>query len=952
MKLSDEPRRIIEYDFPISVVSESGRQEKNMRKGHLWHIHIWWARRPFGVCRSVILASLLPAPIDPNCPQSFKIKAREIFKLNGWTNVDTDEKLHKTIVNFIGNFANWDISFNEAYMQIAQDLIRGAYNGEIPLVFDSFAGNGAIPVEAARMGLESIAIDLNPVANLLLKLGVEYIPSSSQRIVDLYDKWAELFKNRVYEKLKHYYPATATYKTPLAYLWARTVRCEGPNCGVEIPLISQLNITKGKARTHVNLSYNNNTHEIETSVVTNSEKIQNGTAGNGAATCPVCGYTTPKPSVKRQANDNGFGYKLFAVAEVGGNRSGKTYRDPSQVDIDGVLKAEAEYDKGLKQGKYFELTEPFPVHDTRAFTPGLYGIRTWNDAFTKRQLLAFNIMVDTVKECKKELLQSENKETAEFIALLLALSVSNTIHYNTNLSTYLAEHMISIFIQGQSIAMRWDFAEANPLVPQYVGGIDYALSQTKDALVSMSSRTYRKGTVTNANAAELPLPDEIGDLFFTDPPYYDAIPYSDLSDLCYIWLKKMLSEQYPDLFKDVLTPKSEEIVVNLAEAYDGRGIKDHEYYTSQMTKAFIEGSRALKENGIGVIVFAHKSTSGWESLVKSIVDAGLVVTASWPIDTERAARMRAHKSAALGSSVHIVVRKKNKHGITGEWRDVLNELYRVVNNWMKRLAKEGIVGADAIFACIGPALEIFTNYERVEKASGEKVNLNEFLEYVWGSVSKAALNIVFEGADASGFEEDSRITAMWLWTLLTSGSKNEVQSDEVQSGENDPTEKNKKIAGFSLDYDTSRKICQSLGIHLDRVDDLIEIKGDEARLISVIERVDKLFNRRKEEVNVRKGRKNTFQQLSLFEDDDTFIEDDDIGNVKIGETVLDRLHQSMLMFALGKTDALKRFIVDDGVGNDTRFWALAQALSALYPKNSDEKRWVDGILARKKSFGF
>ena len=277
---------------------------------------------------------------------------------------------------------------------------------------------------------------------------------------------------------------------------------------------------------------------------------------------------------------------------------------------------------------------------------------------------------------------------------------------------------------------------------------------------------------------------------------------------------------------------------------------------------------------------------------------------------------------------------------------------------MPRLAEEGVVGADAIFACLGPALEIFSRYSRVEKTSGEVVTLKEYLEQVWAAVAKEALSLVFAGADTAGFEPDARLTAMWLWTLNAGGGGDAASADEADGDIGDDEEtasKSKPKGGFTLEYDAARKIAQGLGAHLEELSHLVEIKGDQARLLPVAERTKHLFGKEEAQAPTRGRGKKKPVQGDLFAD---LIEAEEeagwgvTGAPKAGETVLDRIHQGMTLFAAGRGEALKRFLVEEGAGRDQRFWSLAQALSALYPNDTDEKRWVDGVLARKKSFGF
>ena len=278
---------------------------------------------------------------------------------------------------------------------------------------------------------------------------------------------------------------------------------------------------------------------------------------------------------------------------------------------------------------------------------------------------------------------------------------------------------------------------------------------------------------------------------------------------------------------------------------------------------------------------------------------------------------------------------------------------------MPRLADEGVVGADAIFACLGPALEIFSRYSRVEKASGEAVTLKEYLEQVWAAVAKEALTMIFTGADATGFEEDARLTAMWLWTLKTDEpAKHAKDAKEEENGDADADGGGSRplasLAGFTLEFDAARKIAQGLGAHLEDLASLVAVEGETARLLPVAERANHLFG--KDEGKAAPIRRKRGPQMELFKAaQDTPQAEAIFGETKVekvGATVLDRVHQSMILFAAGRSEALKRFLVEDGAGNNTRFWTLAQALSALYPSSTDEKRWVDGVLARKKGLGF
>jgi hypothetical protein len=507
--------------------------------------------------------------------------------------------------------------------------------------------------------------------------------------------------------------------------------------------------------------------------------------------------------------------------------------------------------------------------------------------------------------------------------------------------------------------MIWDFFEADPL--HAVHSLKSVLNDLRESILAAKIHLVGEGTVLNVPAQELALPDDSVDVLYTDPPYYDQIPYSHLSDWPFVWMRRVGA--FDGLAgADGLVAKNREVVVDRPHSQSPT-THDGAYFRLELRKCFERLQLCMKEGALGVVVFAHQETSAWESLLEGLLEAGFCVTASWPIETERGGRLQAQGTASLQSSIHLVVRPRRNittdgHLVdVGEWREVLHNLPIRIHQWLPRLAEEGIVGADAIFACLGPALEVFSRYSRVEKANGETVPLGEYLEHVWAAVAKEALALVFEGADATGFEADARLTAMWLWTLKapdSNGKAENVGDDEDSDDEQEG--KKPKITGFKLEYDAARKIAQGLGAHLESLTHLVEVSGDQARLLPVSERTKHLFGKDEEEPTRAGGKKKSSAQLNMFAEL-TKAEDAEVAwkekTVKrVGETALDRVHQAMILFAAGRGEALKRFVVEDGVGQDGKFWRLAQALSALYPSGTDEKRWVDGVLARKKQFGF
>src|SRR5579883_3485364 len=1016
-------KRLIEVDLPIKLISEQARREKSIRHGHISTLHIWWARRPLAACRAVLCAALWPDPADENCPPAFRVAVADILAqfaaklptdgtLAGlckrhWKDwlLLTSQTLNPDdwqdssamryhLLNFIADFANWDASNNPTFLATARELTQAAHEslgglpGTRPLVVDPFAGGGAIPLEALRVGADAFASDLNPVAVLLNKVVLEYIPKYGQKLADEVRKWGTWIKERAEKELAEFYPRDPDGATPIAYLWARTIKCEGPGCGAEVPLMRSFWLAKkGERAIALRLVPDPAEKRVNFEIIENAKirEVGGGTVRRGSAECPICGYTTPVASVRRQLKERHGGAKdarLLAVVVTKEGKQGRFYRLSTEKDIEVVQKATEELKRreAAHQGLLTLVPdESLPSQGTLGFRVQLYGMEYWRDLFTSRQTLALITLVNLVQNLENKIIGEYDANLIRAVQTCLALAIDKQADSNSSLCAWRSTSQdIGHTFGRQALPILWDFIEGNILS----GATRDWLNAVEGGLKALESldKEIQPGNAICSSATKQTLSKDMANVLATDPPYYDAVPYADLSDFFYVWLKRSIGDKYPDLFSTELTSKDEECVVDEVKGHNKA------YFENMMGQAMAEGCRILAPDGICVVVFAHKSTSGWEAQLQAMIDAGWTITGSWPIDTEMGTRLRAIDSAALASSIHLVCRpRKNPDGSmrtndVGDWRDVLQELPRRIHEWMPRLAAEGIVGADAIFSCLGPALEVFSRYSSVERADGEPVTLKEYLEHVWAAVSREALHTIFQGADTSSFEPDARLTAMWLWTLSAANEKNgtgneqadgksatikETSADYVAAdveaeAEDEEEEAGPKpgLNGYVLEFDTARKIAQGLGAHLDKVGTLVEIKGSSARLRPLQERARFLFQKGADDLSLAKPRKKAkIQQQSLFSLPELAEEIDIAGSMgempefNLGTTVLDRVHQAMLLYASGRIDVLKHFLKEEGAGTDERFWKLALALSSLYPRKSDERRWIDGVQTEKKSLG-
>jgi len=841
------------------------------------------------------------------------------------------------------------------------------------------------------------ASDLNPVATLILNTMLVGIPRGGPDLVERLERAARRILQQMDSELADLFPASENQRRPVAYLWARSVRCETPNCGAEIPLVRSfwLSTRKG-AKTAlraivIKSAEGPPTIALEVFQPARDADVASGTIRLAKAKCLACHTVLPPERLRSQMREQhggadtifdpagnrlGGARLLAVVSERMEGRGGKLFREPTAEDYRAVRLAQERVialhagPSGLNPVP----DEPVSQDGTGSVGGGYrtrkYGIERFGQFFSARQKFVYASFAGVIAD-----LQAGDDVLKE----LLALALDKVIDFNCSLSKWRPAHEdIGDLFGRQALPMVWDYVETNVLARTYVG-FERAVSHAAKVISFVRASTTNVGNVQVADARYHPLPAEAAEVFFIDPPYYDAVPYADLADFFFVWLKRALPGhpllRDPFMPENRLTPKAGEIVRDEVNHLDGRPKKTHQFYEKEMGAAFAEGLRLLKPDGIGCVVFAHKTTEGWEALLGGMIKGGWIIVGSWPIATEMSSRLRARESAALATSVHLVCRPRPANAPVGDWGNVLRELPKRVGDWMERLQSEGIRGADLVFACIGPALEIFSRYSGVETADGREVKLAEYLEKVWEVVGRAALEQVLGTAEAKArngaagaVEEDARLTALFLWTLQSTnggstGTGTEDTDVEEDSGadEEEETTSHGKAKGYSLVFDVVRRFAQPLGIELSNWEGrVIETKKGVVRLLPIAERAKQLFGedgaqavaaRLEQQVTVGT---NPLQGM-LFPDmrlSDAPAIRTKRGRVDLSDeslaaaseaTTLDRVHAAMLLQAGGRTNALRALLkAEQERGPD--FLRLANAFSALYPKGSEEKRLIDAML--------
>lgn len=928
--MSDGRPRLIERAFPLKQASLDSMHEKSVRHGHASTLHIWPARRPLAACRAVLIATLLP---DPGNPKERKklceliggkvVQKTEKKKMpNGAVTERVKEETRGGILHWIGSVPssgskkkreefNQKAQAYESNIKWLKQEIRKAYGGRAPRVLDPFAGGGAIPLEAMRLGCETTAIDINPVAWFVEKCTLEYPQKLAARThklpdfilededfmedfykthphlvgrtkktkrqkatpqLDLYDKgdserspkaslawhvraWGTWILQHSRKTLANCYPVYADFepidknnakpyekqdmrlvplnsdgipdisvlnsnfsieyladkrnpvwvaKPTIAYLWARTVICK--NCRVIIPLLkTKWLCKKEKKRILLNMEIGESSVEIgiKNSVPIRGgnaaqkreydKKLGVGTMSKSGAKCPRCHAIMTMEDMRVAGKRGELGRQMIVV--VVDTSTGKEYRKPTNYEVEVATTSDSDLENIFQDVPLGIPDEPTPsgggTGAGRAFSVQGYGLMLWKDLFTSRQLAAMGTFISSARIARETMAEYYPDEWLQPLSAYCACIISRTADYLTSLCVWEngSEEVKHLFMRW-ALSITWDFAEANPLSPVsrfFRGGINSSFR-----FLSATHQMDWTGTSCPQiqNQSAIQGNDGQYDLVFTDPPYYDAIPYSDLMDFFHVWLRRAvgdLDSDYMAAFSQQLGPKwnsesNDGELIDDGSRHNGDNEKSKIIYEEGMYRAFVTSSRRLKDDGYMVVVFANKQPDAWESLVTGVIRAGFCVTASWPISTEMPGGLRNLRRASLASSVWLVCKKRPVTSRPGWDNLVLDEMRNNIIVRLREYWDAGIRGPDFVWAATGPALEAYSKHPIVKKAnvSNNVMAVGEFLSHVRRMVVDFVVGQVLTGDKETGITSPvDRMDAPTAYYLL---HRNDFGIEEAPAG--------------------------------------------------------------------------------------------------------------------------------------------------------------------------
>lgn len=780
-------KKLIETSLPLEAINAQASREKSIRHGHPSTMHLYWARRPLAAARAVLFAQLVDDPASR--PEEFPTVELQ----------DTERaRLHALMEKLV----IWENSNDEALLEAARSEIRKSNNGKLPAVLDPFAGGGSIPLEAQRLGLEAHASDLNPLAVLLNKSLIEIPPkfsgkkpvfpsSEGEQVgwkraeglaadVRSYGQW---MRDEAQRRIGDLYPQVTvpggTEHTVIAWIWARTVKSPNPANPIEVPLVRSWWLSKKKGKeAWIKASVVNGEVQYEVRHDADGPNGIDGTRIGRGAVSLADGTPISSDYLKSEGTAGRMGAHLMAI--IAEDKRGRLYVSPSEQHLAAAL-IDAPVDVP---------NQPLPYDPRNVWTPP-YGLTKFSDLFTNRQLVALTTLTDLVGEARERVLEDalasgmepgerlENGGTgaeayADAVATYLALAVGRQTDRLSSLASWqsVGEKVRNVFGR-QAIPMVWDYAEVN-LFSDSSGGFLGNLEWVRKALEHTPA--VSSGEAVQVNAATRDYQDLV---ISTDPPYYDNIGYSDLSDYFYVWLRRSLSSIHSKTVGTMLTPKSEELVAN-PYRHGGKDAAE-KFFIAGFNSVFKRIRETANTEVPLTVYYAYKqqetkadgtSSTGWHTLLDGLIESGWEITATWPMRSERGGRLISVGTNALASSIVLACRPRPDNATSTTRRAFVANLRSELPDALRTLMQGAIAPVDLAQAAIGPGISVFSRYARVRESDGSDMGVKDALLLINSTLDEVL------GEQESDFDSDTRFAVKWYrtygWDQANSGSADQL----------------------------------------------------------------------------------------------------------------------------------------------------------------------------------
>lgn len=791
--MTQPKRKLIEVALPLEAINRESAREKSIRHGHPSTLHLWWARRPLAAARAVLFASLVDHPEDPSANPDYVAACRAL----PYQGRPEDDTPLQRLFQFIERLVRWENSSDPEVLETARHLIGLCTGGNPPPVLDPFAGGGTIPLEAQRLGLEAHASDLNPVAVLINKALIEIPPRfaglppvnpayrAKARPTDrwegakglaedvrYYGKW---MRDEAEQRIGHLYPRAklpdGSEATVIAWLWARTVRCPNPACGCRMPLVRSWVLSSKPGKEHyVEPVVDRNAQPPTISYVVKRGKPadKDGTVGRNGARCASCNTAVPLEYIRAEGKAGRLSAQMMAIVAEG-TRS-RVYLEPTPEQLKPLAGIDVSW---RPQG---DLSR-----NPRHSTPPNYGMMTFGDLFSERQIKCLTTLLELISEVRQKIESDVEKQEgqnskfknfnyAESLSIYLAFALDRAAESGCTLARWQStgDKVAGAFAR-QALSMMWDYAEVNPFsnsTRNFMDAVNW-VAEAVEMLPAMGS-----GSGQQADAAA-PIEHSQPLLISTDPPYYDNVPYADLSDFFYVWLRQVAVSVYPEMFSTLLVPKSNELV---AEPFRHGGRDAARiFFERGLGRAFQNMYKATHTDFPLTVYYAFKQTesedadedtlensdsaiasTGWETMLEGLLQAGFQINGTWPMRTERAARTRGLGSNALASSIVLVCRHRPSDSPIATRREFLAALRSELPLALRELQKGNIAPVDLAQAAIGPGMAVFSRYRQVMESDGSPMRVRTAL---------ALINQILDEvlAEQEGdFDADTRWALAWF----------------------------------------------------------------------------------------------------------------------------------------------------------------------------------------------